>query len=66
MLKFNIYATKEKKMIYNLNTSHVKVQRLAIFGILLLVYYLNTSHVKVQLDKCEDMGVIKRFKYISC
>ena len=41
-------------LIYNLNTSHVKVKLNLFLLYLLLNLHLNTSHVKVKLKKYDD------------
>ena len=59
MIKITIY--------WNLNTSHVKVNRDNFILSSLSVSDLNTSHVKVNLENLEVINtLITKFKYNFC
>ena len=67
MLKFNApFKVYHDGTVYNLNTSHVKVQLYKYIISFTNIYYLNTSHVKVQLNPAKGRKFNPEFKYISC
>ena len=68
MLNFN-KVTGHRKLFptENLNTSHVKLQRLLLYNKPITEDDLNTSHVKLQRTDNQDLySLYPQFKYISC